>query len=538
MARKRKNPAAKYAFIGLILVSTACISTALTGAAKGMIAANFFPVQNTESLDLVFNISWPLIIVGLAAYALLAPDVVRRFLTGRQARYGSNSLILTLAFIGVVVVLNTLAHQNPTLLGAPWDLTDDRSNTLAPETLQALETLPQKVKATAFFSFNLNRTDAEELLRNFQVNSKGKFEYEFVDPDLDPVLAREAGVTGDGKILLEMGEQREIASSASETELARSMIRLISPQERVLYFLEGHGEAVIESSGREQVGYTVAKRTLESKNYTVNTLNLLTANQVPEDALVIIIAGPQKPLSDAEVRLLKDYVGRGGALLVMQNPSLLTEFGDLADPLAAYLERDWGITLQNDVIFDFSSQQPLNAISAYANQHPITQNLSQNYSIIMPQARSIDIAEPAPEGVSLTALVSTSENSWGETDISGSTEQFKYDDGVDFLGPLNMIAAGENSSTQGRVVVFGNSLFASDENFDVLGNGNIFINSVDWAGEQEELIDITPRERTPRVLKVVPNWLFILLILFSVFILPGSIVVMGVSAWLARRRRG
>ncbi len=535
MARKKKNPAASYAVIGLVVAGIACVSTGLLGVAKGMFALNMFPDQNTEPLNLALQISIALTIVGLAAYALMSPDTVRGFLTGRQARYGSNSLILTLAFLGIMFVANYIVFQNP----KSWDLTEDKSNTLAPETLQALATLPEKVTATAFYTATIDRSSAEDLLLKFKTNSNNKFDYKFINPDSDPLAAREAGITGDGKILLEMGEQKEIAAFASESELTRTLIRLISPEERVLYFLEGHGEARIEAGGQDQVAFSVASQTLQSKNYTVNTLNLLAANKIPEDALTIIIAGPKKPLSNAEVSLLKKYVDLGGSLVVMEDPTIVTEFGDSPDPLANYLRRDWGITLNNDVIFDLSTQDPLNAVSTYGNQHPITQNLSENYSVIMPQARSLGIAEPAPDGITLTPLILTSENSWGETDLTAeTTEEFKYDEGVDFLGPLTMAVAGENATTNGRVAVFGNSLFASDQIFDVYGNGNMFINSVDWAAEQEDLIDITPREQITRVFQPIGNIQFIIMIILSIFVLPGAIVFMGVSSWIARRRRG
>lgn len=541
MARKKKKPAERYAFVGLLIAGIAILSAGLIGAAKGMIALDMFPDQNTETLDLALLISLGLTVVGLAAYAIMTPDTIRRFFSGRQARYGSNSVIMSLAFVSILGILNAFFVPNSKIYlnPQPWDFTEDRSNTLAPETLQALATLPQNVSATAFYSINLNRSSAEELLSKFKANSQGKFDYTFIDPDQNPVAAREAGITGDGKILLQMGESKEIASFASETEVTRTLIRLISPNERVVYFLEGHGEAGIEGGSQDQIAFSVAAETLRSKNYTVKALNLLSSNRIPEDALTVIVAGPQKPLTDGEVSLLGQYLDSGGSLVVMENPTFVTEFGDTADPLAAYLEEDWGITLNNDIIFDLSSQQPLNAISFYANQHPITQNLSQNYSVIMPQARSITAAQPAPEGLVLTPLITTSENSWGETRLSSDPdEQVRYDEGLDFIGPLNMAVAGENPNTKGRVVIFGNSIFASDEFFDVYGNGNMFVNSLDWAAEQEDLINITPREQITRTMKPIQNWQFITIILLSIFVLPGAIVFMGISSWLARRKRG
>ena len=88
MAGNKKNPSAQYAVIGLILAGLACVSTGLTGVAKGMVAQQIFTLDGTisDNINLAFNISLALIVIGLAAYAIMSPDKVRRFLTGRQAR--------------------------------------------------------------------------------------------------------------------------------------------------------------------------------------------------------------------------------------------------------------------------------------------------------------------------------------------------------------------------------------------------------------------------------------------------------------------
>jgi len=532
MARKPKNPAARYAFVGLILAALACVASGSIGLMKGIIAMQMYTPQNPETLTLALQISVALIIVGLAAYALMTPDTVRRFLSGRQARYGSNSLILTLAFVGIVFVANYIVFQNP----KSWDLTEDKTHTLATETLQALVTLPEKVTAVAFFSTNLSTESADKVLGDFKSNSNGKFDYRFVNPDLDPLAAREAGITGDGKVLLMMGERKEIASSASETELTRTLIRLISPDARVVYFLAGHGEADIQSGSTP--GFSIAKSTLESKNYTVNALNLLATNKVPDDALAIIIAGPKKPLTTQEVTLLKKYVEAGGSLVVMEDPSILTDFGTSADPLAQYLESSWGIVLNKDIIIDPTSQQPLYAVSAAYSTHAITQNLSVNYSVIMPQARSLGISTQ-PEGVTQTPLILTSDQAWGETNFtSAENGQVEFTDGDDIPGPLNMAIAAENAATHGRIVVFGNSVFATDDGFDAYGNGNMFINSVDWAAEQDDLIDITPRTPITRTFTPPSSLVFVAILIGSIFVLPGIWIVMGISSWISRRRRG
>lgn len=533
MAGKNKNPYTKYAFIGLLVAMLACVSTGLVGMAKVFVSMKMFTLESTDGLNLALQISVGILVLGLAAYAIMSPDSIRRFFTGRQARYGSNSLILTLAVLGIIFVVNYLVFNNP----KSWDLTEDQSNTLSDETLQILATLPDKVTATAFYSANLDSSTADELLLKFKSNSNGKFDYVFVDPDTNPVAAREAGITGDGKVMLQMGETKEIASSVSEEELARTMIRLISPEPRAVYFLQGHGEPNIEAGG--ELSYSIAKSTLETKNYTVGTINLLTDKTIPEDALAIIIAGPTKPLGAREVSLLKDFVNAGGSLVVMEDPLFFTEFGAASDPLAEYLITDWGISLNDDLIIDYSgvTQNALDAASLQYNSHPITQNLNQQYIVILPQARSISLTT-APEGVTATPLLNTSENSWGETSELVDGQNPEFDEATDLPGPLTMAAAGENSTTKGRVVVVGNSIFATDTVFDAYGNGNLFINSVDWAAEQEDLISIPVRETTQRAFQPPTQGRFLLLIIMVVFVVPGMVVFAGVYSWYTRRKRG
>jgi ABC-type uncharacterized transport system involved in gliding motility auxiliary subunit len=302
-----------------------------------------------------------------------------------------------------------------------------------------------------------------------------------------------------------------------------------------VYFLQGHGEVSFESA---EITYGIVKSTLEAKNYTVNTLNLLTTREIPEDALTIIIAGPQKPVSADEVELLKEYVDNGGSLVVLEDPLFFTEFGDAVDPLAEYLTEDWGITLNKDVIIDGSNpDNPYAAVSLRYNEHPITQGLTDSLIVIMPQARSLTISGEK-ENITQTGLISTAENSWSRPNANVNDDP-NFNSETDTPGPLYMAAAGENSVTGGRVVVVGNSLFAIDGNFDVYGNGNFFINSVDWAAEQEDILNLSTRPSTPRTfLPPTENWRFLLLVLMMVIVIPGMVVFFGVSTWLSRRKRG
>lgn len=533
---KKKQSATRarnYSIIALIFALLACIATFFLALMRGLVS--IFQVWDAETTQRYLLVSAGLVILGLAAYAILEPDKVRRFFTGRQARYGSNSLVMSIAFLGILIVGNMLAFQNPKQL---LDLTEDKTNTLSPELLAAFESLPEDVKATAFFSQLSNTQSAEELLSKIKANSNGKFDYEFVDPDRDPQAAIAAGITGDGKILLQMGDHKEIVAYASETEILKGMLRLLNPGNNVIYFLTGHGEHDTETAG--DVSLTRAKETLESKNYSVKTLNLIAENKIPEDASAIVIAGPLKPVSDNEIKLLKNYLAKGGSVVVMQDSNPLTEFGDASDPLAEMLNKDWGITLNNDIVYDLGSPQPTTAAATYYDStHAITRNMNTLVTYF-PFSQSLTVAE-GMEGVALNQLVRTGPKSWGEKNFESLSQGGgppSLDESAEATGPLTLVAAAENPTTKGRVVVFGSSNFAIDPNFGAYGNGDMFVNSVDWAAEQEELANITPKTPTERTFQAPPPWAGIVLVLGSVFLIPGLVVLAGISTWLSRKRQG
>ena len=123
-------------------------------------------------------------------------------------------------------------------------LTEDQAHTLAPETIDTLEALPEPVTAQAFFSPQSSSGQAREVLEDFEFYGKGKFDYEFIDPD-DPqflTLAQEANVTRDGSVVLHMGDQQETVTFVSEQQITEAMVRLMNPEQRAISFLTGHGE--------------------------------------------------------------------------------------------------------------------------------------------------------------------------------------------------------------------------------------------------------------------------------------------------------
>src|SRR5919107_5632960 len=113
MNEKNQSAARNYSIIALIFALLACIATFFLGITRGLVSMQVFTGLQAADVNRYLLVGAGLIILGLAAYAIMEPDRVRRFFTGRQARYGSNAVVMAIAFLGILVVGNVLAFQNP-----------------------------------------------------------------------------------------------------------------------------------------------------------------------------------------------------------------------------------------------------------------------------------------------------------------------------------------------------------------------------------------------------------------------------------------
>jgi ABC-type uncharacterized transport system involved in gliding motility auxiliary subunit len=322
---------------------------------------------------------------------------------------------------------------------------------------------------------------------------------------------------------------------ADEKEISGALLRLANPGKRNVYFLTGHGEYELDGTAQEK--YSLAKTALVGKNYTVKTLNLLNSPSIPDDALAIVIAGGKKALNEKEVSLLKTFLEKGKAVVWLTNPSVESGITTADDLFSAYLKSDWGITIDNDLVIDTNVNPPTITIADHYGDHPITNKL-QGLVTIFPGARSIQYDKDNKKVVGYS-LVSTSQTSWGETDLASiSNQQVSQDAKSDRIGPVDVAVAAKNTENNGELVIIGDAEFATDNNFTQYGNGTLLTNAVDWAAGQEDLLNLTPRENVQRVM--VPPTVFTngIILLVTVFIIPGLILLAGIITWIQRKKRG
>ena len=459
----------------------------------------------------------------------------------RTTRYGLNAAVMVALILGVIVLVEAVSYRHNWRL----DLTENRRWSLSPQTINVLRELKVPVKATAFFRPDQpGKRTAEDLLRQYAARSDGKFTWEVADADRNPMLARRYGVESYGTVVLEaaLGEgqaKQEKIQDAEEEKLTNALVRVTRAGKRIVYFLKGHGEKDPGSS--EKTGYGQVKAEVEKLNYEVKELVLARETAVPQDAAIVVVAGPEKDLLPGEVDALAAYVDRAGKLFVMVDPFQAPSLGGL-------LGR-WGLGLGNDVVIDTNPQGRLlgfgpevPVVADYVS-HPITRDF--RYATLFPLARTVSVADKPPQGVIAQALARTSAESWAESsEAEIRSGQVRRDPG-EAQGPLTVAAVATvdakaapdgRPGAKARVVLVGDSDFASNSALNLSGNRDFFLNTLSWLAEEENLIAIRPKESrtTPVFLTAAQGQA---LFLVPVVLVPLGLVGAGVYAMTRRRGR-
>ena len=472
-------------------------------------------------------------------------DVVTFYGT-RQARYGTVSIVGILVAVGIFAAVNYLGARQT----KRWDLTENQAYSLSEQTVKILRNLDEPVQFTVYDQ----ETGFDRFRPQFETYEyeSNNIRVEYVDVDRQPGRAKEAEITSYGTIIATYKGREQRLTNAQEQDVTNALIKLVSGAEKKVYFTQGHGERDTASADRMR-GYNAISEAIGRDNFGVAALPLIQQKEVPDDATVVVIAGPTTDFLQPEVEALKRYLAKGGKVLMLLDPPRPEAGGDLPNLLG--LLKEWSIEMGNDVVLDasgigqlFGGDATVPVVLNYP-AHPISDNF--RVMTAFPHARSVRAAEggqrtPQP-------LLETSPQSWAETDFKSlSTGQVEFDENADRRGPISLGVAVSAPATEApppplagnasadapkpetRIVAIGDSDFAGNNALGVQGNLDFFLNTVNWLAQQEDLIAIRPREPQDRRLSLTADdqtrlmWL-------TLFIIPGFMFATGVYTWWKRR---
>lgn len=513
-----------------------------------MVAGGITYAITGEMGNLPLALIWIGLLLLLLFFYIYFPEI-REFITKRSTKYAFNTAIMTMVFTVIIGLIAGMSVKYKIRV----DLTKDSRYTLSAHTVKILKSLKEEVEAIAFYrSDERTRQTMSDLLNEYAYHSPN-FNFRFVDPDRDPIETAKYEVTSYRTTVLKYGDKHEVIGTESENKLTNSLLKLLSKDVKVFYFVTGHGEKRIDS--QEENGYSFVKEAIERENHQVRDLLLINSEKVPDDAAVLVVSGPETDYLPAELDKITAFVKKGGRVVFMVDP------GGGLPKLISYLG-GFGFEFANDLIFDKTSQLSgsniaIPVVVQYDKNHPVTREFEQ--FTFFPFARSVHIKEEPAKGS--WDIAKTSDKSWTvSSDIKKLTKaDEEFDADKHKRGPISVVAVtavevnlgdaktgdakagdakagdGQDSlKTWGKIMVIGDSDFASNK-FMKAGNKDLLLNMLNWLAEEHVLISVRRKEPglTPLLLTPVQEkavfWL-------SVVIVPSLLLVIGLGV-TARRRR-
>ena len=447
----------------------------------------------------------------------------------RQIRL--QNILFVLLFLLVVGLLAWLSQRYQ--YQADW--TANNRNTLSAASVSVLEQMPEPIQVSAFTADSgAMRQHIADLLGRYQ-RYKKSLELEFINPDTEPDKVRQLGIRVDGELLLEYQGRSEQIVELNEQAITNALQRLSRAAERWIVFVEGHGER--SPFGKANHDLQTWAQQLEAKGFHLQGLNLATAALVPDNASILVVAGPRVSFLPGEVKLIEDYISRGGNLLWLADPGGM--FG--LEPLAEQL----GVNFEPGVIVDptaqmFSINDPTFAIVGDYGLHPVVEGFG--VLTIFPRAAGVTVE---PQGQWQTdGFLYTTERSWSETGVLAG--EIGFDELDDVAGPLSLAAAVTRSldseavdndaeSKQQRILVVGDGDFLSNAYLGNGGNLDLGMNMVNWLSRDDQLIAVPTKTALDSSLNLSRTASMVIGFGFLMF-LPTVLLLTGLGIWLKRRK--
>jgi len=413
--------------------------------------------------------------------------------------------------------------------------------------------LDQPVKISLFFP---PANDVAEEVTNYfgDLQKESKLvEVAHYDHAVDPSVAKELGVSGNGIIVIARDKRKELFAVGQEIEAARGNLQNLDKemQKRLLqvtrpgrtaYLTSGHGERMRDPLDATDKRLTARdlRELLTSQGYTVRDFGAAEglATDVPNDAAVVMIVGPQKPLLAEEIAALQRFVDRGGRLFVALDPEAGLDYHELLGPLGVTFHP---ITLANDRVYarkTYQQSDRANIATGSFSSHPSVTalgRLGMRAPMILPGAGWLEATKDKPKDVQVDFTVHAQPATWN--DLNGN---FQFDPPAETRKPWELAAAitkkaADKDKRDGRLIVLTDSDAVCDGVVANPGNAYFVVDGVRWllgdeaiAGEIASEVD-QPIAHTN---KQDAFWFY-----GSIFVAPALVLLVGALAMRRRKRR-
>ncbi len=473
-------------------------------------------------------------------------------------KMGGYSVLLTAIVIVLVVIVNIVVGAMPSSITG-IDTTSEELFTISGQTKDIVDSLEEEVNLYYIAEEGNEQAVVEELLEKYD-DLSDKVTVKQIDPAVDPgfTAAYTDGAMTSNSVIVESekrfkivdyndiivteydystyyttGSVGETYSFAGENAITGAIDYVTSDDLPTIYNLIGHGESTLTDTMK---GY------INTDNIEINDLSLISESTIPEDADAILINTPTSDISADEADIIIEYLEDGGKLMLVTGFSYDPDTAkELSFKNLMSVTKTYGCTLEEGIVCEEDSShfyQAQTYLLPDIGSHEITAPMIENGSYVLaPIAQGINISDDIRGSVTVTKLLTTSDNSYAEQDItSSSTSKGDEDKG----GPFTLaVAIEEEYDDVNTKIVWMSCSYILDDSMDSYvsgGNSDFFRNSLAWLAGREDSISIRAKSLSSSALTVPANSAYITMAI-TIIVLPLSIIIAGLIIWLRRRKR-
>ena len=417
---------------------------------------------------------------------------LRELFSTRSFRSGSFTALACVAVVALAALAVFAVEQLPASMRL-IDLSQEQPTSLSDSTREYLAELDEDVIIYLIAPEGEEDDYTQILLENYD-DASDRVSVVQKDPDLYPTFTRTYTdeELASGSLIITCGDDSRIVSAAElytvnystysyefagEEAVTSAITALTTDDLPRIYLTQGHGESELPASVQSD---------LETANFEIESLNLLSEETVPDDADAVVAYAPTSDISTDEKDKLLAYLEEDGSLI------LITAYDREDTPNLDEVMDTYGMASEDGVVIEGDMTHMIAGLPYYllpdvSSTEATEDTAADNLYVLMPLAHGISETESHRSSLSVTSILTTSTNAYLKTQID-TAETLEYEEGdVSGQTSVGMISTEAVDGNEARVAWLSTPYFLYDEMDMTVGGSNtaLFLDLVAWATDAE-----------------------------------------------------
>ena len=467
----------------------------------------------------------------------------------KYLKNGSYSTAITVVFIAIIIVINLIVGKFPSKY-TQFDISEQKLYSIGEQTAEMLKNLDKDVTIYQVAQSGSEDENISKLLQRYEDESD-HVKVELKDPVVNPKFVSEYTTDNlsSNSLIVVCGDRNKIVNYNNiyessidyntysyqttgfdgEGQITSAIAYVTSEDLPVLYTLEGHGEATLDSTIKEDI---------EKANMEIKSLNLLTEGSVPEDADCLLIESPTSDISEDERDAILEYLENGGKAMIFSDYT-----GEKLENFSSIME-NYGVKTADGLVFEgdsqhYAMQMPYYLVPTINSAEAVSDVVSAGYYVLAPYAQGIQKLEDVRDTVTIESLLTTSDSAYSKTNMNSDTLEKESDD---ISGPFDLgvsITETLDDEKETKIVYYSTANLLESQVNQMVSGGNeqLIMSSLKWMTDTEENTSVSIPSKSMEVSYLTLTaydasfWK-----ICTIGLIPGVFLVAGFLIWLKRRK--